>query len=721
MWSLGPGDTVLRDEIHQFRRNANDKIQEISSHIASLNNIEIDVKLQENFLISIQKYSKRPGASPYYLHYLLGKYNLYFIAVLFSMLNTSKTQEFQHRFCMLAEFLCNGCWTFADQLSFLKLINILLTHSNHLNTLLLRERHKNHKTNNNDDDDNKPQQKKINPNDEQILIQNQKFMIYHNFIQWIINLAVGKGQNNDQTTNKYHNHSYPDLNRQRIFEFINLMVLHRYDIIYKLISYLDIARKIYDKSNNEYMGMAEDEETEQWRTYLGPIYYTHFIGSIVPIVIDSPSHYVAFIGKILQFGYKDLAKNIINKFEETEQFINRIKELPLINDIHNYVVLYLNKFGELISYLSINRNHKTATITTKDANETKNNNNNNKIHESVRKNLKMNDNDIISEAKMLLLNLIEFIDYFDNDLVIEYLSSVIPPPNDDEIDNKNDEEYDRLDLRYHRSICYTNLASICMIEQDFENVMEYSMRALDNNLKNIQSHRYFIAGLITTLHSYNNYNSNEGEIEHFHPQKEDIQKALKIMFSIDNKHPFGVKVEQFFTQYIKLEKNNSNKDHINYVVNNTLKILNCKRRIYGRYTISPKYKPNARCLHTINAINKHELIMFGGMKYYNLYENGMDIYNDIWILDMYDNNWKLRLAINGSPNGRYDHSSYLMQNKELELELELLIIIGGKMNKYLHINNNEDCENNKLIYNLLYGNYKYNLIDIYDINNNIWI
>ena len=236
MWSLGDGDTKLRDEIQQFRRDANNEIQQISYHIASLNSIQFNEKIQQNFLISIQKYSEKSGASPYYLHHLLTQYNLHFIAVLFSMLNTTKTQEFQHRFCMLAQFLCTGCWTFADQLAFLKLINILLTHSDHLYSLTSSNNH----------------ERKIDDEhlDNVFLpIQNQKLMIYHNFIQWIQNLCTPEQckipQQHDK--NNYHRHHYPDLNRERIFEFMNLLILHRPDMLFKLISYLNTARQI----NNE--------------------------------------------------------------------------------------------------------------------------------------------------------------------------------------------------------------------------------------------------------------------------------------------------------------------------------------------------------------------------------------------------------------------------------------------------------------------------------------
>ena len=231
MWSLGNGDRTLRAEFQQFRRDANQEIEQLSYHIASLNNIEFGTKIQENFLMAIQKYSHEQGSSPYYLYHLLQEYNLYFIAVLFSMINSSKDSDFQHRFCMLAEFLCKGCWTFMDQLAFLKLINILLVHSDHLNSLLLSSTQSS---------------AMHNP----ITAQNQKFKIYHNFIQWIQMLSVPKTQRVSQSTmdNKYHNHSYPDLNRERIFDFLNLLVLNRPDILYKLVSFLEIARNIHNES-----------------------------------------------------------------------------------------------------------------------------------------------------------------------------------------------------------------------------------------------------------------------------------------------------------------------------------------------------------------------------------------------------------------------------------------------------------------------------------------
>ena len=257
MWSLGKEDMNLREKISEFRRDANQEIEHLSYHIASLNKIEIPEKIQENFLLSIQQYSAKQGASPYYLHYLLKEYNLYFIAILFSMINTTKIQEFQHRFCMLAQFLCTGCWTFADQLSFLKLVNILLTHSYHLNKLILssqintqQSQQKDNNTNNDNDDI------KNDKNDEHAFkeCQNQKFMIYHNFIQWIQNLSWPESYkvHRDNDDNKYHSHNYPDLDRKRIFQFINLIILNRPDMLYKFISFLDLALQICNETGTSY-------------------------------------------------------------------------------------------------------------------------------------------------------------------------------------------------------------------------------------------------------------------------------------------------------------------------------------------------------------------------------------------------------------------------------------------------------------------------------------
>ena len=107
MWSLGEAENTLREEIQTFRREANNEIRQISYHIASLNNIQFPEKIQASFLLSIQRYSTKPGASPYFLHHLLAEHNLFFIAVLFSMTNTTKVAEFQHRILEGLERLCN--------------------------------------------------------------------------------------------------------------------------------------------------------------------------------------------------------------------------------------------------------------------------------------------------------------------------------------------------------------------------------------------------------------------------------------------------------------------------------------------------------------------------------------------------------------------------------------------------------------------------------------
>ena len=250
MWSLGSDDMSLRDEFQQFRRDADKEIREIAYHIASLNRVEFGDKIQESFLKSIQEYSKLHGASPFYLHHLLKEYNLYFIAVLFSMINTTRSLEFQHRFCMLAEFLCNGCWTFSDQLSFLKLVNIMLTHSDHLNSILSSTNTPNNDENKSNDN---PQNNNHHDDNARKEFENHRFMIYHNFIQWVQNLALPESCKVNTDHNKYHSHSYPDLDRKRIFEFLSLMILHRPDMLHKLISYLDIARQIYKESGTKYV------------------------------------------------------------------------------------------------------------------------------------------------------------------------------------------------------------------------------------------------------------------------------------------------------------------------------------------------------------------------------------------------------------------------------------------------------------------------------------
>lgn len=252
MWSLGEAENTLREEIQTFRREANNEIRQISYHIASLNNIQFPEKIQASFLLSIQRYSTKPGASPYFLHHLLAEHNLFFIAVLFSMTNTTKVAEFQHRFCMLAEFLCRGCWTFADQLAFLKLVDILLTHSEHLHKLILCPQPV-HSPDDYDDDGMYDEKRQHQEYEQEVEFQNQRFMIYHNFIQWVQNLALPAQSRNAQDAqnggpNKYHSHSYPNLNYDRLYGVLNLLVLHRPDMFYDIISFLEIGRQIVYKT-----------------------------------------------------------------------------------------------------------------------------------------------------------------------------------------------------------------------------------------------------------------------------------------------------------------------------------------------------------------------------------------------------------------------------------------------------------------------------------------
>ena len=190
MWSLGEHEHALRREIQTFRREANNEIRQISYHIASLNNVQFPEKMQSSFLVSIQRYSQKRGASPYFLHHLLREHNLFFIAVLFSMSNTTKAHEFQHRFCMLAEFLCGGCWTFGDELAFLKLVDVLLTHSEHLHKLILSPQLAATPDDGNDVDAASDQQREQLQYEEAVEFENERFMIYHNFIEWVQNLAL---------------------------------------------------------------------------------------------------------------------------------------------------------------------------------------------------------------------------------------------------------------------------------------------------------------------------------------------------------------------------------------------------------------------------------------------------------------------------------------------------------------------------------------------------
>ena len=133
--------------------------------------------------------------------------------------------------------------SFSDQLSFLKLVNIMLTHSDHLNSILSSRNNADDETKSNDINN-----AQINDDNERKEFQNQRFMIYHNFIQWIQNLALPDSFKVNSDHNKYHSHIYHDLDRKRIFGFLNLMILHRPDMLYKLISYLDIARQIHKEA-----------------------------------------------------------------------------------------------------------------------------------------------------------------------------------------------------------------------------------------------------------------------------------------------------------------------------------------------------------------------------------------------------------------------------------------------------------------------------------------
>eukprot|EP01084_Bolivina_argentea_P289779 497663_1 len=215
----------------------------------------------------------------------------------------------------------------------------------------------------------------------------------------------------------------------------------------------------------------EDGEAIAKRVYLRQIYYAHFLESMVPIIVDSPALYVAFIGQILKFGFHELAKDIVQKFELTPKFTQRIQQMPLVNDIHTYITQYLAHIHELVSFLAINMNQPTATMATMSIDNT----NNSKTHNHLHK-LRMSD------SHQLLMDLGQFIDYFNDDVVIACLRSVIPSKSD--ADEVKQDGIDRLDLRYHRGIA--------MIEQNYKFVVEYAMKALDNELKIAQSRRYFL-------------------------------------------------------------------------------------------------------------------------------------------------------------------------------------------------------------------------------------
>ena len=172
-----------------------------------------------------------------------------------------------------------------------------------------------------------------------------------------------------------------------------------------------------------------------------------------------------------------------------------------VHNSHQYVSGHLKSVEELLSYLSMNINQRPPALTTISMDPDDPNQHQKSKNSSVRQTLRMRDSEIIAESKGLIKHLIEFIDYFDDDQMIASLGSVVPPKDLEE--DKEDEEVDRLDLNYWRSICYTNLASLAMLEQDFENVMDFACKALDSDLKNAQSHRYFITGLMATLYAYN--------------------------------------------------------------------------------------------------------------------------------------------------------------------------------------------------------------------------
>ena len=186
---------------------------------------------------------------------------------------------------------------------------------------------------------------------------------------------------------------------------------------------IEFSQNITTEDGNE---CDDEEETEATRIYLGKIYFCQFLESLVPIICGSPSLYIMFIGRVMKFGYKELSKDIIEKFETLEQY-QHMKQIPLINDLHQYITLYLEQIGVLISYLSINSTQKPPTKTTMEKISPDNNTKNkNKPRPQVRYNLKMNDAAIIAEAKGILLHLIEFIEFCDDDEVIECLQSVLP-------------------------------------------------------------------------------------------------------------------------------------------------------------------------------------------------------------------------------------------------------------------------------------------------------
>lgn len=297
MWSFGSIELTLQEELEDFRHKCNDvisKLQLHQSHISqntSNNNtneqqqIFISEEMQHKFLFAIAKYSSANKASPHFLLHILQKYNFNFLAVFFSMLNISNFEAFQHRFCMLANFFCDGSWSFMDQISFCELINILLSYVNCLSKYL-------------------PKEKEIQ--NARLHQKTQKLMIYHNFIQWLQNLALPANAKLPPSENAkigHDRHEYKNLDRSRISNFTNLVIFHRYEIFEILIKALDYCRK------QQMLHKNETEEEIAFHEYLCKIYFTQFVNSIIPTLIsNSPLVYITIIARIYDFGYPEIAQ-----------------------------------------------------------------------------------------------------------------------------------------------------------------------------------------------------------------------------------------------------------------------------------------------------------------------------------------------------------------------------------------------------------------------------
>lgn len=213
-------------------------------------------------------------------------------------------------------------------------------------------------------------------------------MIHHNFLHWLICISWSKSVRQQHPNIHYTSHEQPSVDSKRIENMIELLLIERYDILYRLFHSLDLTLKSRNdensKENLKYKNIEIDDTDPNMKNkiskevenkimlfHICKNYQSSWFGTFITLMLKTPINFVLFYARLFKYNNPFVIKLFLSKLNSKNDCIDWIdtSKIDFLSDLINFFEKYINHVSNLLKYLSLNRKKPKPIITCNKVNE----------------------------------------------------------------------------------------------------------------------------------------------------------------------------------------------------------------------------------------------------------------------------------------------------------------------------------------------------------------